>query len=919
MKQSDSPILKDDHVLSENESAGLTHDLLLFAENIYASLPMSIEVYDTDGILRKINDKALKMYGVSDRTTVIDKVNLFDSPYMDKDLKAKIQKGEEVTLEFEYDFDRINSDAYFSSQKKNSIIYEAQVVPVLDNKRNIIGHILLSNDVTTEKEAEFRTEESKKNLEMAMEAANMASWVYNVHKKTFSTLYGNALAKEEMSLEQMQSLLHPQDRLQLMQLFAQLINKETEQVHTTLRFYNKEERQYRHYESRMRLSSEHRGKLLIVGTQLDVTEKIQMQKKTQDLTSKRELAMQVSNIVHWDFDVTTQKFESYNDPINDYAPNRLVSLQEFESVVHPDDRSTYFDAMQSMLSGENETVNFTCRIQTKYDESWQYCNVIGVPFEQDENGNTIRFTGFRQNISKLHRLNEELKERNYKMELTFKTVGMSYWDFDVITRKFTAFNDPVNDYHPETPIDIDQYLSVSHPDDVELVREHFEGMIHGNEQEFNFQYRSKTKWDKEWQTLIITGIQVERDKRGKIIRYTGIGFNNTKWEKMAQELKELKDKAELSDRLKSAFLANMSHEIRTPLNAIVGFSGLMVNCDDPEEKAEYMEIIESNNELLLRLINDILDLSKIESGILERKREKFNLSKVSSELYTMIQPKITNPNVEFIMGNAGPDCWIFLDRNRLKQVWMNFLTNAIKCTHSGHIKMGYSIENGGIKVYVEDSGVGIPFELQNRVFGRFQKLNEFAQGTGLGLAISRAIIEGAGGEIGFTSTPGEGSTFWAWVPCEISMQEDIESKVAPQPQLVQGQNTHIFRHPFSFKNINGEELQILIAEDNDSNYSLVKNILKEYQITRVVNGVEAVEKVRNEKFDIVLMDMKMPIMGGLEATRKIRELNPVIPIIALTANAFDTDRISAMEAGCNAFLAKPLKKEKLLELFSFKQ
>ena len=282
----------------------------------------------------------------------------------------------------------------------------------------------------------------------------------------------------------MQSILHPQDRIQLMQLFAQLINKETQQVHTTLRFYNKEERQYRHYESRMRLSSEHRGKLLIVGTQLDVTDKVQMLKKTQDLTTKRELAMQVSNIVHWDFDVSTQKFESYNDPINDYAPNRLVTLKEFESVVHPDDRSTYFDAIQSMLSGENETVNFTCRMQTKYDETWQYCNVIGVPFEQDENGNTIRFTGFRQNISKLHRLNEELKERNYKMELTFKTVGMSYWDFDVTGRKFTAFNDPVNDYHPETPIDVDQYLSAAHPDDRELVRKYFEGMIEGKEQEF---------------------------------------------------------------------------------------------------------------------------------------------------------------------------------------------------------------------------------------------------------------------------------------------------------------------------------------------------------------------------------------------------------------------------------------------------
>ena len=333
----------------------------------------------------------------------------------------------------------------------------------------------------------------------------------------------------------------------------------------------------------------------------------------------------------------------------------------------------------------------------------------------------------------------------------------------------------------------------------------------------------------------------------------------------------------------------------------------MVNCDDPEEKAEYMEIIESNNELLLRLINDILDLSKIESGILERKREKFNLSKVSSELYTMIQPKITNPNVEFIMGNAGPDCWIFLDRNRLKQVCMNFLTNAIKCTHSGHIKMGYSIENGGIKVYVEDSGVGIPFELQNRVFGRFQKLNEFAQGTGLGLAISRAIIEGAGGEVGFTSTPGIGSTFWAWIPCEISTQEEHTPTIS-QP----------LQHQLSLNEIDKKELKILIAEDNDSNYSLVQHILKNYHLTHVQNGAEAVNKVREEEFDLVLMDMKMPVMGGLEATRKIREFNNRIPIIALTANAFDADRISALDAGCNEFLAKPLKKSQLLELFSKK-
>ena len=185
---------------------------------------------------------------------------------------------------------------------------------------------------------------------------------------------------------------------------------------------------------------------------------------------------------------------------------------------------------------------------------------------------------------------------------------------------------PVNDFHSENVITPEDYLHVTHPEDIELVRNHINYMIGGTTKDLNFKFRSKTKWDKEWQTLIVTGIPVERDKKGNVIRYTGIKVNNTKWEKMAQQLKELKDKAELSDRLKSAFLANMSHEIRTPLNAIVGFSELMVYSEDPAEKEEYMSIIQSNNELLLRLINDILDLSKIESGILERKMRNIQFS-----------------------------------------------------------------------------------------------------------------------------------------------------------------------------------------------------------------------------------------------------------------------------------------------------
>lgn len=896
-----------DSISFEKEISNLMQEQLLFTESIYVHLPMGVEVYDAVGLLHSINDYALKMYGVEDRNTVIGVVNLFNSPYVDEELKTKIQRGEDIVLEFEYDFDRINRNAYFSSNNKNSMIYEVKVVPVRNKKEAIIGHILLTNDVTAKKEAEFHTEENKKNLEMAMDATNMSSWVYDVYKKTFSSLYGSPIVESISTLEDLLKIMHPQDQLQLLQLFGQLEQREIQQGQITARIYNEKEKQYRYYESRMRLSSEHFGKLLIIGTEMDVTEKVQLAKKTEELIAKRELAMQVSNIVHWDFDVRTRKFESYNDPVNDYASDKLLTIEEQMNVIHPEDRSSAYDAIQIMLSGKDLTVEFSCRIKTKHDKMWSYCNIIGVPFERDENGDIVRYTGFRQNISKQHQLDEELRERNYKMELTFKTVGMSYWDFDVESGQFRAFNDPVNDFHSEKPIFPEDYLNTAHPDDVNCVREYINRILLGVNSDFNLKYRSKTKWDDEWQTLLVTGIPIERNKKGQVTRYTGIKINNTKWEKMAQELKDLKEKAELSDRLKSAFLANMSHEIRTPLNAIVGFSELMINCDDSSEKEEYMEIIQSNNELLLRLINDILDLSKIESGILERKPEKFNMSKVCSELYTMIQPKVTNPDVKFCMDESGPECLIFLDRNRLKQVWMNYLTNAVKCTQSGYIKMGYSIEGKGIRFYVEDSGVGIPVELQDRVFGRFQKLNEFAQGTGLGLAISRAIIEGAGGKVGFISQPGKGSTFWAWVPCEIEMPEKVSS-VDSQP----------LDQPSVLNEISKEDLKILIAEDNDSNYLLVRHILKDYNLTRALDGADAVWKARNESFDLILMDMKMPVMGGLEATRRIREFNAKVPIIALTANAFDSDKSSAIEAGCNAFLAKPLSKKQLLEIFSTK-
>lgn len=237
---------------------------------------------------------------------------------------------------------------------------------------------------------------------------------------------------------------------------------------------------------------------------------------------------------------------------------------------------------------------------------------------------------------------------------------------------------------------------------------------------------------------------------------------------MIRELQEAKSNAEQSDKLKSAFLANMSHEIRTPLNAIIGFSDLLTTVEDQEEKDEYVNIIKTNNELLLKLINDILDLSKIEAGSVEMVNEEFDFSAYFDEIVMATQPRIKS-GIKFIARNPYSTCIIKSDRNRLMQILSNFITNAIKYTPKGYIEMGYEYVAPDLKLYVEDSGIGIPDSKKHKVFYRFEKLDEFAQGTGLGLSICKAIVEAFGGTIGFDAQESEGSKFWALIPCKAEI------------------------------------------------------------------------------------------------------------------------------------------------------
>ena len=499
---------------------------------------------------------------------------------------------------------------------------------------------------------------------------------------------------------------------------------------------------------------------------------------------------------------------------------------------------------------------------------------------------------------------KKIKATQKELSLALNAGKLSSWNYNIKEGLFCKFDVHIENIEKRSLQSI--YESI-HPDDRNKFMALLEVVAHKQklpENRIILRVLENNATDYSYSSFTYSAVE---DEAGNIVVITFIQRDITEDIIYQQNLITAKNKAEEADKLKSTFLANMSHEIRTPLNAIVGFSELLTETDDTEEKFEYKQLIETNSEILLKLIGDILDLSKIEVGSIDINRQKLNLCQLCDELYRSFQQRIKNPKVTLKLINPYTKCIANFDKYRFMQIFTNFATNAIKYTPQGEIVMGYECMPGQVRIYVKDSGIGIPEEKKKRIFSRFEKLDTFAQGTGLGLSICKAIADATGGEVGFKSKANIGSEFWYIGYTDVEYVE--KSEVADEDL-----NNKSTEHLSADSSVKIKDLNILIAEDNDSNYLLIKKLLKDNQLTRAITGVEAIEKIKAQTFDIVFMDMRMPVMNGLEATSLIREFNQITPIIALTANAFDSDRENALAAGCNHFMTKPVKKRELMDL-----
>ena len=469
-----------------------------------------------------------------------------------------------------------------------------------------------------------------------------------------------------------------------------------------------------------------------------------------------------------------------------------------------------------------------------------------------------------------------LSQKNFFLDLAIQCGGIYIWEFK--DEEF-FFEYPVGDQ--SLRIELEEMWRLIHPDDLTAFKLLWQSLWKADKEVFQCRARFAGS-DYEWWEFRFSAMPaLDNAERGKDV--SGILININDMKKREKELILMRG-------YEQKFLANMSHEIRTPLNAIVGFSNILAETDVLEEKQEYAEIIENNNALLLQLINDILDLSKIEAGTLEFVYSDVDVNTLLSDLERSMSKRVVNENVRLVFERKEKDCYVSIAKNRLMQVIINLLTNAIKFTDQGSISYGYSCLNKKmLRFYVSDTGRGISVEQQEAIFDRFVKLDSFAQGTGLGLSICRMIVDHLGGEMGVESEIGKGSTFWFTFPYK-----------APEKPV---------REDVIFEKIKVEKdkLTVLIAEDNAGNFKLFETILKnDYTIVHAWNGKEAVELFKEYEPHIVLMDINMPEMNGYEATKEIRKLSEVIPIIAVTAYAFASDEEQVMNSGFDAYASKPL-------------
>lgn len=657
-------------------------------------------------------------------------------------------------------FERDNSKLYLS------ILYIVVVTFAIIFILFITFNFLLRYRI---RKAERQLERNQHSLALSLHAGEIGIWGYNIKTRRFYNVFCDYFPPEGRLYEDELKMFHPDDVDTFVGAIQMTAEGNPPEGSICVRMDHSGMTKWRYIEKELHSLRNEKGEVVkIIGTHKDVTENINKENKIKELLKDHEVMFNNTSIGMQYFDA-----DGYLIKIND-AACKILGVGDRQAFL--DSRPNIFEypQLKEYLDKDNlHKDNFILYDDfDKYDKIQNYGlrNKKGAHYIETHitpvytaDNKLLCIVVNNNDLTERETLRKQVEDYAFRMKYVLKSSGILTWKYNPDTHKRTSLDDNLVIPEDMEWKDLIEYIA---DEDKQKFMDLFLAMDRRQANSFSTQINFDRFYvDYRPACYSIEGTPF-RNKDGKIEYYIGLSINITKLMDIQKQLEHEKEEAQKADKLKSAFIANVSHEIRTPLNSIVGFSDLLQYTNDENDKKTFVDIIKLNNERLLKIIDDVLDLSKIESGTMQLNIEPVDVEAIFKEYHEVFARQVDGSKVKMIFDSANSTCIINTDRVRFTQVLTNFLTNAVKYTSEGYIRMGYECVDKGLRLFVEDTGIGIPHEKKDLVFERFEKLDSFVQGTGLGLSICRDIASMFNGNVGVESELGKGSTFWMWIPSE---------------------------------------------------------------------------------------------------------------------------------------------------------
>ncbi|XZE51349.1 PAS domain S-box protein [Planctomycetaceae bacterium SH139] len=828
-----------------------------------------------------------------------------------------------------------------SSREGNQLMISTSATPIHDGQNEICGAVITFRDITAEHAAQQALRQVNERFETATIAAGFGVWDWDFERSRFSwdeSCYRLYQLQRDQFLDDFnawQTAIHPEDLQCTLQKFEHAV--ETKQEFDAEFRIIRGDGATRELRAHGRVVCNGQGSpARLTGINFDITAQRQAERQLLEEHHRAESALDGGKLGLWDWNIETGEvvFDSrwaamVGEDLEELAP----TINSWTDRIHPEDAGDADERLQRHL--ENSEVDYRCLHRIRHhDGDWRWTLASGRVVMRDAEGQPLRMVGTHSDVTREQQIQIDLKRSENALSATSRMTLVGSWEWDSSDDLITWSETAAEIFLPSSneAIAFTELLGYF-TEDAQQKFEHVVRTAKSGQQPFDLELPIlSTDGRAKWVRVIGQADSTSTDKH---IRVTGAFQDITEMRSRQLELeqaiakaKELALIAETATRSKSEFLANMSHELRTPLTAILGFTELLSEKEaeeveqqeDEGRRDEIIETIRRNGEHLLSLINDILDVSKVEAGQMKLESVPCDTLQIIEDVFTMMAGKADEKKVRLdrTFGSRVP-AQFYSDPVRLKQILVNLLGNAIKFTDAGEVHLVISVDkhegyDDQLLLRVIDTGIGMTPEQQTRLFQPFSQADSTVTrrygGTGLGLVISKRLANMMGGDIEVRSEPGRGSTFTASIACW---------PVAGTKWVLPDQRDEAPRNLETKSNQDTPPmllgLRVLVAEDGPDNQRLLAVLLKktQAQVTIVENGQQAVEALSEGQsllnplpFDVVLMDMQMPVMDGYSATRALRAMQAHLPIIALTAHAMAGDRQKCIAAGCSDYLNKPI-------------